>query len=162
MTAFANDPMDMGARINGGRREVQPGQSSLRRAITTAGGAACVMAAMGLWAIPSEDAAMQLMKLPVSAALFFGGLILFRGLREAEDQPEVQIDTARRQLRVFEYDRHGRAVLSACHDIDDLQDLSLSGQTLSARDANGNLVVSMPVPSRAAESRLRKLLSRAA
>lgn len=161
MTVFANNPMDMAAQVNGGQREVQTGQSSLRRAITAAGGAAFLMAAVGLWAIPSEDAAMQLMKLPVSGALFLGGLIMFRGLREKQDQPEVRIDASKRQLRVYEYDRDGRSVLSACHDIDSLEELSLTGQTLRARGADGQLIVSMPVPSRAAEMRLRKLLSQA-
>ena len=101
---------------------------------------------------------MRLIKIFVSAAMFGAGLLMFHGLSDRRNLPEVQLDPSHRQLRVYEYDRNGKSVLTACHDIDTLSELSLSDHTLRARDADGRLLVSMPVPSAESERAIRQAL----
>lgn len=135
--------------------------SSPRRALIACAGAALCMSAGGLWLVPSEDAAMQLIKLLASVVLLLGGLILFNGLNRADSAPEVQIDPVKRQLRVYEYDAKGRSTLKACHDIDALQELSVDKRKLRARDASGVLVLEMPIGSEEQASAIRSAMPRA-
>jgi hypothetical protein len=164
MTAFADIPRKRhrpAAPAKPAKQEVETGnqRGGLRRAITACAGAALVMAAIGVWFIPAEDSAMRLIKLFVSAAMFGAGLLMFHGLSDRRGLPEVQLDPAKRQLRVYEYDLNGKSVLTACHDIDALSELSLTDQTLRARDAQGQLVVSVPIPNAASETAIREAIS---
>lgn len=132
-----------------------------RRALTACAGAALCMAAGGLWLVPSEDAAAQLIKLFASVIMLLGGLILFNGLNVEDDATEVQVDAEKRQLRVYEYDAKGKSVLSACYDIDALQELSVSQRRLRARDSEGTLVLEMPLNSAEEENAIRSVMPRA-
>ncbi len=135
-------------------------QGAARRALTACAGAALCMSAAGLWLMPSEDAAMQLIKLFASVVMLLGGLILFNSLNRDAPGPEVQIDPVKRQLRVYEYDAKGRSTLKTCHDIDALQELSVNRRQLRARDASGVLVLEMPLGSDEEASAIRSAMPR--
>lgn len=136
-------------------------EGSARRAIIACSAAALCMAAGGLWLVPSEDAAMQLIKLFSSVVMLLGGLILFNGLNRPDTTPEVQIDPVQRQLRVYEYDAKGCSKLNACYNIDDLKELSVEKRRLSARDGDGTLVLEVPLGSPEEEAAIRSMMSRA-
>lgn len=112
--------------------------------------AALMMSSVGIWVVPSEDAAMQLVKLLVSVVMFGGAILLINALNERQSLPEVRFDPGKRQLRVYEYDCYGRARLSGCHDVDKLSEISVEEETLRARDAGGEIVLSLPVKGKAA------------
>ncbi|MEO1138598.1 MAG: hypothetical protein AAFW87_03990 [Pseudomonadota bacterium] len=136
-------------------------QGSGRRWILACAGAALCMAAGGLWLVPSEDSAMQLVKLFASVIMLLGGLFMFDGLNEKTDAPEVQVDPYKRQLRVYEYDAKGRSSLKASYDIDELLELSVRQRRLRARDAIGKVVIEMALGSEEEESAIRGVMPRA-
>lgn len=159
--ASTTDTNFRGADLTGEAQDVDASEGSARRAIIACAGAALCMSAGGLWLLPSEDAAMQLIKLFASVVLLLGGLILFNGLNKDDETPEVQVDPVKRQLRVYEYDAKGRSRLKACHDIDDLKELSIKKRKLRARDADGVLVLEMPLGSDEEEHAIRSVMPRA-
>ncbi len=159
--AHAFDGRFQNTKLTDDSAEADAPQSAPRRALIACAGAALCMSAGGLWLVPSEDAAMQLIKLFASVVLLLGGLILFNGLNREELAPEVQIDPVKRQLRVYEYDAKGRSTLKACHDIDALQELSVHKRQLRAKDASGVLVLEMPLGSDEEASAIRSAMPRA-
>ncbi|MFN3209711.1 MAG: hypothetical protein ACE369_12080 [Roseovarius sp.] len=159
--ASAADMTTGGTRLTGTALAIEAAGHDARRAILSFGGAALCMAGAGLWLIPSDDAAMQLIKLLASVTLVLGGMILFNGLNSGDTVPEVQIDTVRRQLRVYEYDARGRSTLKSCHDIDDLQELSVRHSKLRARDRAGVLLLEFPLGAEDDFGAIRGLMPRA-
>lgn len=159
--ASTTDPNFQGANLTGEAQEVDAGEGSARRAIIACAGAALCMSAGGLWLLPSEDAAMQLIKLFASVVLLLGGLVLFNGLNREDDTQEVQVDPVKRQLRVYEYDAKGRSRLKACHNIDDLKELSVAKRRLRARGADGALLLEVPLGSDEEEHAIRSVMPRA-
>ncbi|MEL7258552.1 MAG: hypothetical protein AAFN80_12020 [Pseudomonadota bacterium] len=134
--------------------------SSARRAIASCAGGALYMAALGIWLVPAEDSAMQLIKLVASCVMVAAGAFLFHGVSARAREPEVQVDLITRQLRVYEYDNRGRAVLKACHEMDDLQELSLRKDRLRARDEQGDLMVDVEIGEDEGKQLLRALKGR--
>lgn len=131
--------------------------SSARRAIASCAGGALYMAALGIWLVPAEDSATQLIKLVASCLMVATGAFLFHGVSARAREPEVQVDLLTRQLRVYEYDARGRAVLKACHEMDDLQELTLRKDRLRARDDQGDLMVDVTIGEEEGKALLRTL-----
>jgi len=100
---------------------------ALKRGIKMGLGSALLMAAIGMWAVPAGDAAMQMIKLFVSICLLGLGLMLISALDQAEDMPEVQLDAVNRQLRVVTTDACGNLRLREVHDLDALTGCRLPG-----------------------------------
>jgi len=146
MVAFPDTrPTRDKARESQARIGVPAKHSSMRRAILMCAAAALMMSSVGIWVMPSEDAAMQLIKLLISVAMVGAALLLINALNERRALPEVRFDSGNRQLQVYEYDCYGRATLSQSHDIDDLSELIVEEKTLRARDAGGMLLLTLPV-----------------
>lgn len=120
-------------------RRALRGQATMKRAVYMAVGSACLMAAIGVWGFQpgAGDAAMQLIKLLVSAVLLITGMIFVSGLRDRAGPPELHVDPLNRQVRVVEFDGAGRARIAAAHDFDGLSDLDLQGGVLTAHDRKG-------------------------
>lgn len=128
-------------------RHALRGQATMKRAAQMAFGSACLMAAVGLWGVQSGagDAAMQLIKLLVSAVLLITGMILISGLRERVGPPELHVDPLNRQVRIVEFDGAGRAKIAARHDFDRLSRLDITEGVLTAHDGDGKKLFAMPV-----------------
>jgi len=124
-------------------------------------GSVLLLSAAGIWLVSTgaNDAAMMLIKLVFSLSLFCAGAMCFSTLDPDDIAPEVQIDTERRQLRVIETGPDGRTRRVAVHALDDLAELSLRDQVLTARDFSGRQIVALPVNDRATERALRHALS---
>lgn len=143
------------------RRMERDGESAgraLKRGIKMALGTALLLAALGMWIVPAGDAAMQLIKLFVSIVMLGLGLMLMSALDVADDLPEVHVDTVNRQLRVVTMDPCGKCHLRGVYDLDSLSEVSIEGHTLTAVDAAGNQVVSIPLADAESEQALRELL----
>jgi uncharacterized membrane protein len=143
-------------------RDRAPAGCALKRAIKMGLGTALLMGALGMWAVPAGDAAMQMIKLFVSVCMLGLGLMLISALDQAEGLPEVHLDTLNRQLRVVTMDARGTLRLREVHDIDALSEVSLEGHVLTACDAAGRQIVSVPLPDAETETALRGLLPHAA
>ncbi|MEM6576974.1 MAG: hypothetical protein AAF678_00655 [Pseudomonadota bacterium] len=134
---------------------------AVRRFIIACAATAICIAGGGLWLVPADDSAGQLIKLFASTIMLATGLFLFNGLNEKADASAIEVDPKKRQLRVYEYDARGRSRLKTSYNIDDLHQVSVADGRLSASNADGVLVLEMPIESDAAENALRSAISRA-
>jgi len=136
--------------------------SRLRRSAMAIAGASALMAAAGLWLIPvvPGDGAMQLTKLALSMALAGGGAFLLP-IRAADAGPEVQIDTVGRRLSIIEKDASGRIQSEIGYSVDTLSEIVLRDGLLTARDADGQPLITLPVGDASVEAAILSMLSRA-
>lgn len=133
----------------------------MRRFIIACAATAICLAGAGLWLVPAEDSAGQLIKLFASTIMLAAGLFLFNGLNEKSDAAAIEVDPKKRQLRVYEYDSRGRSKLKTSYNMDELSDVSVADRRLSASNSDGVLILEMPIESDAAEKALRSAISRA-
>ena len=140
------------------------GAGPLRRALTAGFGVASLLAALGVWIVPVDDGdtAMQLVKLVFSVAMLLVGMLFINALDMSGHEPEIHLDPAARQLRIVEIDRKGRAHVTGDYSLDELIEITLKNRHLSARDADGKEIVSVPVRNAAAEQAIRDALGLAA
>ncbi|MEM8773460.1 MAG: hypothetical protein AAGF53_00420 [Pseudomonadota bacterium] len=136
----------------------QPSEDGARRFIAMAAAIALIIAACGLWLIPSEDSAARLIKFFVSFVMIAAGMFLLHGVGAKNPDPEIAVDPIKRELRVYEYDRHGNAMLKANYSLDELNELRVSDNKVQATDAHGVLILDMPIESPEAEQALRDVL----
>lgn len=143
-------------------RDGKPTGCALKRGMKMGLGTALLLAALGMWVVPAGDAAMQLIKLFASLVMLGTGLMLVSALDTASDLPEVHIDSVNRQLRVVAMDPCGDIHLRGVYDLDELSKVSLEGHALTALDAAGNQIVSIPLADPETEQALRDLFPQAA
>ncbi|MEO1379513.1 MAG: hypothetical protein AAFU69_04060, partial [Pseudomonadota bacterium] len=129
-----------------------------RRFIAVTAATALLIAACGLWFIPSVDSATQLIKAFVSLSMIAAGMYLLHGISARSIDPQIAVDPVKRELRVYEYDRRGRATMKAKHCLDELQDVKISEHQVTATNAHGVLILDMPIESPETEKALRKAL----
>jgi hypothetical protein len=136
-----------------------PVESSVTTLALRAIGVGCISAAAGMWLIPvaSGDAVMQLTKLMMSACMAVGGVMMFSGSRRASG-PEVRIDTRARRIIVIERDASGRIQSELTHDVDLLGEIVLRDNLLTARDAQGQQMIALPVRDPSVEKALLAML----
>lgn len=132
----------------------------IKRAALRCLGVAAVMAAIGIWMVPTlpGDAAMQLVKLTLSLGLLLGGAIMFTALRGVAG-PEVHIDPRSRRLTIVERGLDGKVRMEVSHDIDTLSEIVLRDHLLTARDAQGHPLLALSVTDPQAEAAIRDLLA---
>jgi hypothetical protein len=143
-------------------RDRKPARCAVMRAIKMGAGTALLLAALGIWAVPAGDAAMQLIKLFVSLVMLGLGLGMMSSLDTEETLSEVHVDPVNRQLRVISTDDCGGRRLKEVYGLDNLSNVSLEGDTLTAFDAAGEQVLSIPVSDAETEQALREVFPQVA
>lgn len=143
--------------------DAQDTLTPLRFALFRCTALAATLAAVGLWLVPVDqgDPLMQLFKLFLSASLLFGAGTLLSSLR-APEGPTVEIDPRRRTLTIIEHDARGRVRMQAEHAIDTLSEIVLRDRLLSARDAQGRSLITLPVSDAATHAALARVLGQGA
>lgn len=133
----------------------------LKRALMAGLGVASLMAALGVWIVPVDagDTAMQLVKLVFSVSMLGLGMLFISALDNRNAEPEIHLDPKAGQLRIVEYDAKGIARVAGDYALKDLSDVSLRDCHLTARDADGNKIISVPLRNMAAETAIREALS---
>ena len=131
----------------------------VRRVVLRGLGFSAVLAAMGLWLIPvvPGDAMMQLVKVSLSGLLVLVASRCWAALREPIG-PTVTINPKTRTLTIIDFDIRGRVRMEASHSIDSLSEVILRDDLLTARDAYGRSLVTLPVSDSATKSALMKVL----
>ncbi|WP_272006994.1 hypothetical protein [Roseovarius sp. ZX-A-9] len=134
-------------------------ESALRMLVHRGTGVAAILAAFGIWLVPvaSGDAAMQLVRLVMSVALFMGGWMLFASLR-SDEGPTIQIDPRRRLLTIVDHDGRGKVRMTHEHHIDSLSEIVLRDGLLTARDAQGRSLLAILVKDAGTKLALRQML----
>jgi len=112
----------------------------LTRGAQRLGGAALVLAAIGLWVMPgaSWDADLALFKLGLSVILGFAGLAILQAGR-AQPLVQVEVDTVRREVRLVRGAGQDRTVVSRTL-ISDLGPAEIHGTMARLWAADGALV----------------------
>ncbi|APX11143.1 hypothetical protein [Tateyamaria omphalii] len=108
---------------------------------THAAGAILVLGAIGVWLEPTTYAGADLvvMKLAVSLFLSLAGFLILLD-RRANDVPEVEIDTVRREVRVVTGGGRRRKITRRTA-IRDLGRAEVMGETVRLKAANGDVLV---------------------
>lgn len=127
-------------------------------------GSVLVISALGLWAVPvvEGDTGMRLIKLLISIVLAGVGVMFFLSIDSAEDLPEIQVDTNKRELRIITRNGGEDGQVEAVHSFDELSEVTIRDRLLTARGENGQLVASVPLRDKAMEAALREALQRTA
>ncbi len=96
----ARQPAIAVPNVDGGRLMVRGGQSLL--------GAALMLAAVGLWIMPGSNVSsdVMLMKLALSVTAAGIGISLTHQSKTSKE-PEIEIDTVRREVRIVQRSRKG-------------------------------------------------------
>lgn len=136
----------------------------LKRALLSGLGVASMMAALGVWVVPVDegDTAMQLVKLVFSVSMLGLGMLFISALDSRYAEPEIHLDPKARNLRIVEFDKKGVAHVTGDYNLDALAEITLKDCHLTARDTNGDQIVSVPVHNAAAEEAIREALNQVA
>ena len=123
-------------------------------------GSVLCISALGLWLVPVDagDAAMQLIKLLVSVVMLALGMMFIFSINRRAELPEIQIDTPKRELRVIKRDYADKPFVEACHAFEKMAEISLKGHQMTARDADGQVIVSVPLRDKATARALQATL----
>lgn len=122
-------------------------------------GLSLLLAAAGIWAFPSADNAERLVRLGASLGLFGAGAVVLSFLDTGNQRARAEIDTRRQEIRTYDIDSRGAVFLTGRYGFDQLSDISLRDGTFQARDAEGRIVVSVPVKGRARVQAIQRALS---
>lgn len=127
-------------------------------------GTVLILSGIGLWVVPvgAHDPAMQLIKLFLTLVLAGLGAMFISSISERKNAPEIAVDTKQGELRVSTTNRFSGRQNHKRYALATLSDVSLKDQMFSARDADGALVVSLPIRDKATENALRSAFGMAA
>lgn len=128
------------------------------RVVTVCFGCALIVAAVGMWVVPSVDPAVHLLKLGASVLMFGTGAIALFMEKDARDPRRVEFDVAKRELRTFASDDTGKPALDRTYDLSSFDEVSLQQGVLFARDEENGDVVSVPLNGRGHEATIRKAI----
>lgn len=124
-------------------------------------GAVSLMAAAGVWLLPvvPGDTGLQLIKLLFSVAFAAGGTAgLMATPRRAG--PEIRIDPHLRRISLIDHDAKGHVRSEITHDFDALGEVVMRDSWLTARDAGGRQLISLPITDARAEASMREMFAR--
>jgi hypothetical protein len=133
---------------------------TLRIAVLRGLGAALILSSVGMWLMPgvAVDPEMNLIRMGISLAFLLAGLVLMsvfdRGAR-----PEACFDPIRRELRVMRSDSQGRSRTILRRSYETLGGVRLTADQVQMFEADGSLLMSLPIASAAMRSQLRDQLS---
>ncbi|MEM6587199.1 MAG: hypothetical protein AAF641_02035 [Pseudomonadota bacterium] len=159
-TANANPPMD-GAELEHRQASVSSGfgADALMRGVSFCLGLAFFVTSVGLWAFTAPDASVMLIKLGASI-MFLGGAAIFLMVAIApHDFHRLEYDRSVGELRMLERDAHGQFRLQATQRLSDLDKLRFEGGALRAWNADGDVVMSVPMRARHAKAVLNAVLT---
>lgn len=132
----------------------------LRLFLLRALGAVMILSSTGLWLVPGAgaDAEMNLIRLGVSVVFLLIGLVLMMAYVPGS-RPEACFDPVRRELRLLQRDGRGRPRTVLRRSYDTLGGVRLTASTVQMYEADGSLLIELPVGSAAMRSQLRDQLS---
>ncbi len=135
------------------------GVDALSRGLSFCLGLAFFVTSVGLWAFTAPDASVMLIKLGASI-VFLGGASIFLMVAIApHDFYRLEYDRSVGELRMLERDAHGQFRLQATHLLADIDKLRFEGGALRAWNADGAIVMSVPMRTRHAKAVLNAVLT---
>lgn len=123
-------------------------------------GAAMILSSTGLWLVPGAgaDPEMNLIRMGVSVAFLLAGLVLMTA-HEPSNRPEACFDPVRREMRVLQRDNRGRPSTVLRRSYESLGGVRLTAASVKMYEADGSLLIELPLQSAAMRSQLRDQLS---
>jgi len=155
MTATFDATID---RHTAAPRRTRKGLALLKCASRRLSGVAFLAVAVGLWLEPGAQAHPDLIVIKLGLSLFLGvaGVMILR-ITVASTQPEIEIDTIRREVRIVRQKCGGRAVVSGTA-IRDLGMAEEGGMSVKLWLANGTLLADVPTADPKIRARLTNVL----
>lgn len=128
---------------------LRPGGSVSAMLLRLLGGC-MVLASIGIWLAPEAgaDPQLALVRMGITVFLMFLGLCLLLQ-RETADQPEFQFDARRGEMRIEEIRADGRPVVVMRRSYRSLGAARFSDKTLQIIEANGTILLELPLEGRA-------------
>jgi hypothetical protein len=132
----------------------------LRSVMLRVMGAALVLSSTGIWVLPGagHDPDLALMKIGVSVVFLFVGLILMT-TNDPKSQPDAFFDPVRRELRILETARDGRSRTLLRRSYDSIGSVRFGENMVEIREADGQVLVTLPLPGLEARRQLRNQLA---
>jgi hypothetical protein len=133
----------------------------LKNSVITLIGAAFLAASVWVWVEPvaAGDVAMLLIKMALSFGLLSLGFVVINMLDAHENIPVIELDPMRRRLSVTEFGNRGKPKHTTHYLLDELSEITMCDNLLTARDMTGRQVAVVPVHDPVAEKAIRKALS---
>lgn len=129
--------------------------------VITMAGATFLAASVWVWVEPvaAGDVAMILIKITLSFVLLSLGFVAINLLDDRENIPMIQLDPIRRRLSVTEVDKRGEPMHTTHYLLDELSEITMCDNLLTARDMTGRQIAAVPVNDPAAVKAIRQALS---
>ncbi len=133
----------------------------LKNSVVTLIGAVFLAASVWVWVEPvaAGDVAMLLIKMALSFGLLSLGFVVINMLDSHENIPVIQLDPMRRRLSVTEVSKRGEPVHTTHYLLDELSEITMRDNLLTARDMTGRHIAVVPVYDAVAEKAIREALS---
>jgi len=133
---------------------------ALSRALRISLGMALVMISLGLWIVSpmGGDVSLFLIKLVFAVTLLCLGTVFLMSRELDNLTSEIQVDPVARQIRVTRAGKNGQGPVIDVHDMDALADVSLYDSVLTARGADGQLLLALHISDTQTEAALRRAL----
>ena len=124
-------------------------------------GTGFLAAAVWVWVEPvaAGDMAMLLIKMTLSFVLLSLGFVVINMLDVQENIPVIQLDPMRRRLSVTEFGKRGEPMHTTHYLLDELSEITMCDNLLTARDMTGRQVAVVPVNDPVAEQAIREALA---
>lgn len=108
-------------------------------------GAAFFVTSVGLWAFTAPDASVMLIKLGASIAFLGGAAVMLLMALAPHDFCHLEYDRHAQEFRVLERDEAGRSYVQGVLPVSAVAKMRFEGGALRAWNAQGDIVLSMPM-----------------
>jgi len=131
-----------------------------KNGVITLVGTIFLAAAVWVWVEPvaAGDVAMLLIKMTLSFVLLSLGFVVINMLDARENIPVIQLDPIRRRLSVTELGKHGEPLHTTHYLLDELSEIMMCDNLLTARDMTGRQVAIVAVHDPVVEKAIREAL----
>ncbi len=133
----------------------------LKNGVIALTGATFLAASVWIWIEPiaAGDVVMVLIKIALSFGLLSLGFVVINLLDMHEVTPMIQLDPMHRRLSVTEMGKRGEPLHTTHYLLDELKEVTISDNLMTARDSFGRQVVVVPVNDPVAEQAIREALA---
>ncbi|MEM7732048.1 MAG: hypothetical protein AAF280_04610 [Pseudomonadota bacterium] len=135
------------------------GCDTVGRGLSFCLGFAFFVTSVGLWAFTAPDASVMLIKLGASIMFLGGAAILLMVAIAPHDFYRLEFDRISGEIRMMECDGRGQFHLQATQCLADVDTLRFEGGALRAWNADGAMVMSVPMRARNAKAVLHAVLA---
>jgi len=132
-----------------------------KNGVVALAGVTFLASAVWVWIEPimAGDVVMILIKITLSFGLLSLGFVAINLLDSPEISPQIEFNPVQRRLSVTELGKRGEPLHTTHYLLDELSEITLSDNLLTARDMTGRQIAVVPVNDPVVEKTIRKALA---